>query len=103
MVRSDKSGSGVMFSLDTETGFRDVVVINAAWGLGENVVQGSITPDEYIVFKTLLGKEKVEPIIEKELGKKEKKMVYAKGGSKTTRNVDTSQHERNSFVLEDKE
>lgn len=102
MVRSDKSGSGVMFSLDTETGFRDVVVINAAWGLGENVVQGTVTPDEYIVFKPLLKKGK-KPIIEKLLGDKEKKMVYARGGSHSTKNVQTSRKERNAFVLSDNE
>ncbi len=103
MVRSDKAGSGVMFSLDTETGFKDVVVINAAWGLGENVVQGSVNPDEYIVFKPLLGQSDKRPVIEKELGEKEKKMVYARGGSETTRNVNTSKEERTSFVLTDDE
>jgi pyruvate,water dikinase len=103
MVRSDKAGSGVMFSLDTETGFRDVVVINAAWGLGENVVQGSITPDEYLVFKPLLNKENIRPVIDKALGDKQKKMIYTKGGSETVKNVDTSRQERNSFVLEDGE
>lgn len=73
MVRSDKSGSGVMFSLDTETGFPDIVLINASWGLGENVVQGTVTPDEYRVFKPLIGKTGCIPIIEKSLGDKEKK------------------------------
>ena len=103
MVRSDKAGSGVMFTLDTETGFPDVVVINAAWGLGENVVQGSVTPDEYRVFKPLLDQDHLVPIIEKSLGAKEKKMVYAAGGSETTKNVDTSTRERRTFVLEDAE
>jgi pyruvate,water dikinase len=83
MVRSDKAGSGVMFSIDTETGFRDVVVINAAWGLGENVVQGAVTPDEFLVFKPLLGRKELVPIIGKSLGEKQKTMVYAKGGSHT--------------------
>jgi pyruvate, water dikinase len=103
MVRSDKSGSGVMFSIDTETGFPDVVVINAAWGLGENVVQGTVTPDEYMVFKPLLDRKDFQPVIDKTPGSKEKKMVYASGGSKATRNIDTSKEERRSFVLSDEE
>lgn len=103
MVRSDKSGSGVMFSIDTETGFKDVIVIDAAWGLGENVVQGAVTPDEYRVFKPLLNEDGLAPIIEKSLGAKEKKMVYAKGGSQSTKNLDTSKEERRSFVLDDSE
>ena len=103
MVRADESGSGVMFSIDTETGFPHVVVINAAWGLGENVVQGAVNPDEYRIFKPLLDDESLKPIIEKSIGLKEKKMVYAKGGSKTTKNVDTSKKERRSLVLNDDE
>jgi pyruvate,water dikinase len=103
MVRADEAGSGVMFSLDTETGFRDVVVINAGWGLGENVVQGTITPDEYRVFKPPLQQDNYRPIIEKTLGEKEKKMVYAAGGSSPTKNVDTRKQERKSFVLQDEE
>jgi len=103
MVRSDKAGAGVMFSIDTETGFPDVAVINAAWGLGENVVQGTVTPDEYMVFKPLLDKKGFQPIIEKSVGSKEKKMVYAKGGTKATKNIDTSKEERRSFVLNDEE
>ncbi len=103
MVRSDIAGSGVMFSLDTETGFPDLVLINAAWGLGENVVQGTVTPDEYRVFKPLLDQSDAMPIIEKTLGDKEKKMVYAKGGNKTTKNIDTPKKERRTFVLSDSE
>jgi pyruvate,water dikinase len=103
MVRADKAGSGVMFSLDTETGFPDVVVINAAWGLGENVVQGSVNPDEYRIFKPLLDRKGLKPIIQKELGTKEKKMVYAGGGSRDTKNTETSRKERRSFVLNDEE
>jgi len=101
MVRSDKAGSGVIFSIDTETGFPDVVVINAAWGLGENVVQGAVNPDEYRVFKPLLGRDGHQPIIEKALGAKEKKMVYAKGGTTATRDIDTPKKERRAFVLGD--
>jgi len=109
MVRSDKAGSGVMFSLDTETGYPDVVLINAAWGLGETVVQGSVDPDEYHVFKPLLSRAKPEgsllPIIEKRLGGKEIKMVYArkKGDDAPARTVETSKKERASFVLSDEE
>lgn len=104
MVRSDKAGSGVLFSIDTETGFEDVVLINAAWGLGENVVQGAVNPDEYRVFKPLLEKKNgFVPIIEKHIGDKEKKMVYAKGGSHKTKNEDTTKNERNRHVINDRE
>jgi pyruvate,water dikinase len=103
MVRSDKGSAGVMFTLDTETGFPQVVVINASWGLGENVVQGSVTPDEYVVFKPLLGIKKVVPLIEKNLGLKEKKMVYGKKGKNTVKNLTTSLKERSQFVLSEKE
>jgi pyruvate,water dikinase len=102
MVRSDMSGSGVMFSIDTETGFDRVVLIDAAWGLGENVVQGTVDPDEYEVFKPLLGNDRLKPIIEKKLGAKAKKMIYAVG-DKPTLNVATSKAERASFVLSDEE
>jgi pyruvate,water dikinase len=103
MVRADRAGSGVMFSIDTETGFPNAVVINAAWGLGENVVQGAVTPDEYVVFKPLLDNRDLTPIVHKGLGDKEKKMVYTEGGSETVKNVDTSRKERSSFVLDDEE
>ncbi len=103
MVRSDKAGAGVMFSIDTDTGFPDVVVIDAAWGLGENVVQGSVTPDNYSVFKPLLQDKTLRPILNKTIGGKEKKMVYARGAGNTTRNVETSARERHSFVLSDDE
>lgn len=103
MVRSDLAGSGVMFSIDTETGFPETVIINAAWGLGENVVQGTVTPDEYRVFKPLLDDHTLKPIVEKNLGQKERKLVYAMGGTKSTKNVVTSQEEKSSFVLSDQE
>jgi pyruvate,water dikinase len=103
MVRSDLAGSGVMFTIDTETGFPHVVLINAAWGLGENVVQGAVTPDQYMVFKPLLDKPHLTPIIEKTLGAKERKLIYAVGGSETTKNVATTTSERRSFVLNDEE
>ncbi|MFW5739027.1 MAG: PEP/pyruvate-binding domain-containing protein [Myxococcota bacterium] len=102
MVRSDRAGAGVMFSLDTDTGFPDVVVINASWGL-ETVVQGSVDPDEYRVFKPKLGDKNLSPILAKVLGGKEKKIVYAQGGKKTTKSVDTPKKERKRLVLSDEE
>ncbi len=101
MVRSDIAGSGVMFSIDTETGFPHVAVISAAWGLGETVVQGAVNPDKYLVFKPLLAEPDAAPIIEKTVGSKEHKMVYATGGSARTTTVETSQKERQAFVLTD--
>ncbi len=104
MVRSDLSGSGVLFTIDTETGFPDVVVINASWGLGENVVQGAVNPDEYVVFKPLLDSGGYRPIIGKDMGEKAMKMVYSrKGASDPIKNVETSKSERESFVLNDDE
>jgi pyruvate,water dikinase len=103
MVRSDLAGSGVMFSLDTDTGFPRVVLINAAWGLGENVVQGTVDPDEYRIFKPLLTNDRAVPIVEKVIGRKQKKMIYAEGGTATTRNVDTPKQERSRLVLSDDE
>ncbi|RWL80590.1 MAG: phosphoenolpyruvate synthase [Mesorhizobium sp.] len=102
MVRSDIGGSGVMFSIDTETGFKDVVLIDASWGLGENVVQGIVDPDEYQVFKPLLVDPAVVPIIGKKRGGKEQKLIYA-AGEQPTRNVPTSKAERMTFVLADAE
>lgn len=102
MVRSDLGGSGVMFSIDTETGFKDVVVIDAAWGLGENVVQGAVDPDEYQIFKPLLDDGARVPIIGKKRGAKAIKMIYATG-AEPTRNVPTSKAERAAFVLDDAE
>jgi len=103
MVRSDLGGAGVMFSIDTETGFDKVALVNAAWGLGENVVQGTVDPDEYQVFKPLLSQPLLMPIIEKKLGEKAKKMVYAQDGDQPTRNVPTSKAERATFVLSDQD
>jgi len=103
MVRSDLGGSGVMFSLDTESGFDKVVLINAAWGLGENVVQGAVDPDEYVVFKPLLADAALTPIVEKRCGEKAKKMIYAAAAGQPTRNVPTSKAERAAFVLADQD
>jgi pyruvate,water dikinase len=103
MVRSDKAGAGVIFTIDTETGFPNVVVINASWGLGENVVQGAVTPDEYVVFKPLLQADHFTPIIDRTLGEKAKKMVYAGKDGQKTMNVETSKDEREAYVLGDDE
>ena len=99
MVRADLGGAGVMFTLDTESGFPDVVLIDAAWGLGEAVVQGMVTPDRFMVFKPLLEEEAVVPIIEKRLGGKEVKIVYDDDGG--VKEVDVSETDRRRFVLDD--
>ncbi len=102
MVRSDLATSGVMFSIDTETGFQDVALITASYGLGENVVQGAVNPDEYLVFKPTL-KQGYQPILEKRLGTKEIKMVYDTGGSKLTRNIRVAPSDRLKYALSDAE
>ena len=98
MVRSDKGCSGVMFTLDTESGFRNVVLINGSWGLGEFIVKGIVTPDEYMVFKPTLSIGK-NAVINKRLGSKEKKLIYAREGTNPTKEVIVHEHERNKFVL----
>jgi pyruvate, water dikinase len=103
MVRADLASAGVMFSIDTESGFPHVVVINAAWGLGENIVQGAVTPDQYMVFKPFLGNRELLPILEKTLGGKSRRLVYSRGRSRTTKNIATSKDERQTFVLQDHE
>jgi pyruvate,water dikinase len=103
MVKADRAGAGVMFSIDSDSGFPDVVVIDASWGLGETVVQGSVEPDEYRVFKPGLEKASCAPILSKTMGGKGRKIVYAKGGSATTKTVDTPASERDRFVLSDEE
>lgn len=104
MARSDVGSSGVMFTLDTETGFRDVVLITAAYGLGENVVQGAVNPDEYYVFKPALAAGK-QPILKRQLGTKAIKMVYADDAASetSTRNVDVPEAERLRFSLTDED
>jgi pyruvate, water dikinase len=101
MVRSDQACSGVMFTLDTESGFRDVVVINGAWGLGEAIVQGMATPDEWVVFKPTL-KMQARPIVSRRLGSKEVKMVYGLDG-KGTRTREVVEAQRSRFCLSDYE
>jgi pyruvate, water dikinase len=104
MVRSDSSCSGVMFSIDTESGFKDAVFITGAWGLGENVVQGAVNPDEYYVFKPTL-KQGKRPIVGKKVGSKAIKMIYDNNPSalEPVRNIDTTPAERNAYVLNDDE
>ena len=102
MVRSDLAASGVMFSIDTETGFKNAALITAAYGLGENVVQGAVNPDEYFVFKPTL-KQGFRPILEKRLGTKEIKMVYDIGGGKMTKNISVPISERVKFAIADDE
>jgi pyruvate,water dikinase len=102
MVRSDLAGSGVMFSIDTETGFPQTVLISAAFGFGETVVQGLVDPDEYMAFKPFLADEALVPIIEKRLGKKSQKMISDISGL-GSQLIDTPEDERQRFVLTDTE
>lgn len=102
MVRSDLATSGVMFSIDTETGFKNAALITAAYGLGENVVQGAVNPDEYFVFKPTL-KDGKRPILNKRLGSKEIKMIYDIGGGKETKNVPVADPDRKKFCISDDE
>ncbi|MCH8741741.1 phosphoenolpyruvate synthase [Patescibacteria group bacterium] len=99
MVRSDLASAGVMFTLDTETGFKDIVLINSAWGLGEMIVKGKVIADEFLVFKPTL-KKGFAPIISKDLGTKRKKLIYSK---KETKITSVSHANRNKFTLSDKE
>ena len=103
MVRSDMAASGVIFSLDTESGFRDVVFITGAYGLGENVVQGAVDPDEFYVFKPTL-EQGYRRILRRVRGNKEVKMVYREGGTReATRNIPTPQTDREHFCISDNE
>ncbi len=101
MVRSDRGVSGVMFTLDTETGFRNAILINASYGLGEYIVKGIVTPDEYIVFKPTLAKG-FPAIINKKLGDKKKKLIYADKGQ-TTKNAAVDKKDLSVFALTDKQ
>ncbi len=103
MVRSDLAGAGVMFTIDTESGFDKVVFITAAYGLGETVVQGQVNPDEYYVYKPLLQDDRYQPIIKKFLGRKEKKLIYTKGEIVKTKLIDTRKEEQHQYVLSDAE
>jgi pyruvate,water dikinase len=99
MVRSDLASSGVIFSIDTESGFRDAVYITGAYGLGENVVQGAVNPDQFYVFKPTM-KDGFKPILEKKVGTKEKRMIY---GEKGTINQEVNKEDRRKFVINDDE
>ena len=104
MIRSDAASSGVIFSIDTESGFEDAVFITGSWGLGENVVLGVVNPDEYYVFKPTL-KEGKRPIVSKRVGSKELKMIYSSDphDGKTVKNIDTTPEERGNYILSDDE
>ena len=102
MVRSDEAASGVMFTIDTESGFEGAIIINGSYGLGENIVKGKVNPDEFIVHKPTL-KLGFKSIIGKKLGSKENKLVYSVGGTSTTQNASVSQEDRKRFCLTDEE
>lgn len=102
MVRSDKACSGVMFSIDTESGFKDAVFLTGAYGLGENVVQGAVNPDEYYIFKPTL-KKGFNSIISKTVGSKKVKMIYTDDPERPTKNIPVSEADREKFVLEEEE
>jgi pyruvate,water dikinase len=99
MVRSDRAASGVVFTLDTESGFRDVVFVTGAYGLGENVVQGAVDPDEFYVHKPTF-REGYRAMLSRRLGRKQKRMIYGQGRS-ATRNVVTSKADRECFCIGD--
>jgi pyruvate, water dikinase len=101
MVRADLASSGVIFSIDTETGFKDAVFITGAWGLGENVVQGAVDPDEFYVHKPTF-REGYRAVLRRTLGAKKVKMVYAEGRTREpTRNKPTAKEERERYCLSD--
>ena len=104
MVRSDKASSGVAFTIDPDSGFENGIIINSSWGLGENIVQGRVTPDEWTVFKPTLFDEKLNPILKSNCGRKEYTMLYvenAEGASaeKTIANIDTSLEKQKEYSL----
>jgi pyruvate,water dikinase len=102
MVRSDKASSGVIFTLEPESGFRDIVHISGVWGLGENIVQGIVTPDEFLVFKPTLLQGK-NAITQKNLGTKAKTMIYSSDKNESVINTDTPKEKQELFVLSDEE
>lgn len=108
MVRSDKASSGVAFTIDPDSGFENGIIINSCWGLGENIVQGRVTPDEWLVFKPTLFDEKLNPILKSHCGRKEYTMLYVQNAEsvsaeKTIINIDTSLEKQNEFSLTKKE
>lgn len=102
MIRSDLGSAGVIFTLDTETGFRNVVFITGSYGLGENVVQGAVNPDEFYIFKPTL-KTKYKPLINKTIGSKETKIIYDKSNRNSTKKIKTPIADRQKFCITDKE
>jgi pyruvate, water dikinase len=102
MIHSDRASSGVIFTLDTETGARNVILINSSYGLGENIVGGRVDPDEFLVLKPLLERAKV-PIIRRKLGSKQLRMVYSTHGTRTTKNVEVLKGDREKYSLTDSE
>lgn len=102
MVRSDIAASGVIFTIDTETGFEDVVFITGAYGLGENVVQGAVDPDEFYVFKPTFRQGK-RGVLKRTLGPKKIRMIFSDRGRATTRNIPTDRKERRKFCITDDE
>lgn len=102
MIRADKGCSGVGFTLELESGFRDIIHISGVWGLVENIVQGTVTPDEFYVFKRtlLLGKD---AIIRRKLGEKEKTMIYGKDQINPVINISTPQEKKDQYVLNKEE
>jgi pyruvate,water dikinase len=103
MVRSDLACSGVMFTIDTESGFPDVILINSAWGLGESVVKGRVDPDEFLVFKPILDRKELRPILKRAVGAKQEKLVYATRGGRSTRILTVPSEDRQRLTLSDAE
>lgn len=105
MVRSDKASSGVMFTIDTESGFKDIVFITSSYGLGENIVQGTVNPDEFYVFKPTLASGKA-PILKRQVGRKDVKMIYSAENNRagqSTKNVSVRPEEQRCFSIEDED
>lgn len=108
MVRSDKAASGVAFTIDPDSGFKNTIIINSCWGLGENIVQGTVTPDEWMVFKPTLHNKDYNPILKKQCGRKEFTMIYTKNSiassaENTISNKPTLKEKQNQFSLNDSE
>jgi pyruvate,water dikinase len=108
MVRSDKAAAGVAFTIDPDSGFQNTIIINSSWGLGENIVKGTVTPDEWMIFKPTLQNKNFNPILKRHCGRKEYTMTYAEhsketSAEKTTINNETPIDRQNQFSLKDKE
>lgn len=108
MVRSDKASSGVAFTIDPDSGFENTIIINGCWGLGENIVQGTVTPDEWMIFKPSLENPELNPILKRQCGRKEFTMIYAENSESSSAkntiiNSNTSEEKGNQFTLSDAE